>query len=205
MTIKVVLLNGPPRAGKDTLAAKLVTKFHTANVNGRHAAVAKFAAPLKTAAAAIYCFNNQAEFAHFDSAEEKDKPSDVFLGKTCREVQIGISEVYAKPFHGETVFGQMLVNRLKAEAREVLGFGEEAIFFVSDSGFRPEAEEIVKAFGAENVLLVRILREGFTYEGDSRGYINLDDLDVETLEVTNVEGAANYAAEEVEKFIKKFL
>jgi hypothetical protein len=170
---KIVLFNGPPHCGKDTIAHG-IKKLIDGEVMVE---VAKFAQPLKTVAKHLYCDGNQELFDKMDLPENKGVPNDLFFGKTCREVQIAISEQYAKPVHGEKVFGKILAQHIK--------FSPNELFLVSDSGFRQEAEVLVEEFGAENVLLVRIKRKGTTYDGDSRGYINLEDLGVVSLEVEN--------------------
>lgn len=202
---KIILFNGPPRSGKDTLAAMLQGEL-SASKAMLFTSVEKFAAPLKRTACSIYCNGNTQEWYKYDSAELKDTPSDNFFGKTPREVQIAISEQYMKPVHGEAVFGKMLVKNIKralvtAEGTKPPYDG----FLISDSGFRQEAEELIKEFGAENVILVRLVREGFTYEGDSRDYINLDDLGVVTYDITNVEGQPHVALAELLKFAPQFI
>jgi len=65
---------------------------------------------------------------------------------------------------------------------------------VPDSGFREEAEAIVREAGAGDVLLVRLHRPGHGFSGDSRGYIDLDDLGVESCDVWETEGGLDHAA-----------
>ena len=189
---KIVLFNGPPSSGKDTLASQLVNRIPKS-------LLVKFAAPLKKLAMHMYCDSDSQKFHQFDLPDEKNKPSPVFLGKSCRQVQIDISEVYMKPMHGEDVFGKFLVKSIDKETENYDNF------FVSDSGFRPEAEVLINEYGPQNVLLIRLIRDGKTYEGDSRNYIYLDDLDVESHDIENVEGDVNTTLSKVETIINKFL
>ena len=168
-TKKIVLLNAPPRAGKDTAAAELAAYF-----GGE---IVKFAAPLKAGATAIFCNGDHDLFKQYDTTEQKDIIQGQFLGKTCRQVQIDISESYMKPIHGQDVFGRILATAIDQSPQQ--------LFFVSDSGFVPEAAVLVNNFGAENVILIRIHRAGFDYNGDSRSYINLDALGVKSYDVEN--------------------
>lgn len=188
--IKIFLLNGPPGSGKDTAAEHLEKSYQNAKL-------VKFATPLKLAAAAIYFGGDMEEFKKHDTYEEKGKPKQVFFGKTCREVQIAISEEFLKIFHDEKIFGKILSN-------EILRLNEKEginTFFVSDSGFREEAEVLVQIFGHRNVNLIRIKREGYTFEGDSRDYINLDDLGVNTFDVNNPTGMVKKFLNHVETYV----
>lgn len=175
--VKIILFNGPPSCGKDTLAnmiaAKLEADMHKVYVE-------KFAAPLKRAACAIYCNGDNALFAEQDLPQNKNKVNNLFFGKSCREVQIATSEVFLKQLHGSRVFGQLLASTIRQKSKKL-----DDIFLISDSGFRDEAEELVDQFGEGNVLLIKLFREGTTFEGDSRSYIDLSDLLVEQHEVTN--------------------
>lgn len=197
---KIVLLNGPASSGKDTLAAQLVN--HTPK-----SLMVKFAAPLKMIATHMYCDSDSQKFHQWDAPSEKIKPSPVFLGKTCRQVQIDISEVYMKPMHGEGVFGKFLFKTIERES-----MNDYETFFVSDSGFRPEAEVLVEAYGAQNVMLLRLHREGKFFDKDpesksydSRDYINLDDLGVESHDIDNIENDINGTVTSIQPILNKFL
>lgn len=175
----IILLNAPPGAGKDTVGMLLAR-----NIVGR-CAVVKFAQPLKEAARFLYCDNDHATFNDYDYYQDrKNEKCDQFYGRSCREVQIGISELLFKPLHGEDIFGKILARTIK-KLKEEKGVEH---FIVTDSGFAPEAEVLVKEFGASEIFLARLHRQGYTYEGDSRSYINLDHLGVRTADIPNVEG-----------------
>lgn len=193
----IILFNGPPAVGKDTHAAMAASELESI---GFKVDVVKFASPLKTAACAIYCGNNTAIFAEEDRSENKSNPSDTFLGKSCREVQIAISETFMKPLHGERVFGKLLAETIKRRHKQ----GTQ-IFLVSDSGFKPEAEELLDQFGEDNIILFRLKREGKSFEGDSRSYINLDDYLVPSYDVFNYENNPGRTSQEVVEIIKRAL
>lgn len=188
--MKIILINGPAGSGKDTMAEKLKDKL------GYFTKLEKFAKPIKLAVAAIYFGGNYEAFAKYDTFEAKKVPAEVFLGKTPREVQIAVSEFFLKPYHEDKrVFGKLMATRLK-----MADINQHVL--VSDSGFREEAEELVDQFGAENILLVRLHREGYTFDGDSRSYINLDDLGVATLDIENEEGKADETAQKIYNIIQ---
>lgn len=186
---KIFLLNGPPGAGKDTAAIYLAGLFK--------GTVMKFATPLKDGCTAIYCNNNRAIFDEFDTYERKGIPDARFIGISCRQAQIDMSEKYMKPVYGQDVFGKILANKIDVD--------QEGFIFVSDSGFAPEAQVLVEKFGKENVILIKIEREGHTYEahGDSRSYIELDEVDTHI--IVNEEDNMMDFYKELTKIVKTYV
>lgn len=153
MSKKIVFFNGPPRVGKDTLVMGLLNKFPTSrNI--------KFSTPLKTALPVFFGLTQ----AQIDALEQnKDTPRNYFLGKSWRDVQISLSEDWAKPTFGKRVFGDITKNIIENE-------DDANIFLISDSGFQEEAAALVEQFGKENCLLIRLKREGTNFDNDSRSY-----------------------------------
>jgi hypothetical protein len=84
---------------------------------------------------------------------------------TLRQFYIHVSENFMKPMFGQFIFGDLAVENINNTSKSIVT--------VSDSGFANEAMPIINAFGAENVYLVRVYRDGKEFKGDSRGYIEL--------------------------------
>lgn len=166
---KIVLVNGPPRSGKDT-AGNILAHYYGAHVT-------KFAKRLKEAAHALY---DMPDLQHDAFEARKDEPCPEFRGKTPRQVYIALSETYFKPLYGERIFGEMLLQDLVNE-EEQLDF--EGPVVVTDSGFVPEAEVLIEHFGADACLLLRMYRPSHDFSGDSRGYVGL--AKVKTIDVHN--------------------
>ncbi len=169
--MKIILINGAPGSGKDTLAQLLTGYFEIDTT------IEKFAKPLKVGVPAIYGMSQQEWDDHYDTPEHKDLKASRLFDKTPREAQIALSETFLKPLHGKGVFGEMLVERIKAS--------NQKWFLVTDSGFVEEAEVVVDAFGAENVQLWTIKREGRDFSNDSRNYVDLSHRGVEHHEIEN--------------------
>ena len=172
----IYLLNGPPGCGKDTLANELQSIIpYSKNI--------KFSSPLKKAVQGLYLGGSETLMKELDQPGRKDEPTELCLGRSLRQVQISLSEDYMKPQYGQSVFGHLLATNIREEIKRGIN-----TFFVSDSGFVAEAEVICNEFGPENVTIIRIHRQGKTFNNDSRGYITIDKYKVKEIDVTNQEG-----------------
>ena len=138
----------------------------------------KFAEPLKQAAHCL--FGQVSHAAYFENF--KDHKLDAFHGMTPREVYIKLSEEFVKPNFSEDFFGQVCVERIKG-VKVTMDKSTELITLITDSGFETEAKPVINYVGAENCLLVRVLREGTSFKGDSRSHVQLDG--VRTISVDN--------------------
>ena len=167
---RIVLINAPPRSGKNTLAEMMRTALDDVAVIG-------FSHHLKRSVHAIHF--GEAGWAMdpdcFDAI--KGEPQEILGGRTWRQEYIRFSEVYIKPQLGEKWFGRQFMSSVHSCGRSIIG--------VPDSGFLEEAEEAVHQVGPENVLLVRLHKEGCTYAGDSRTYIDLSHLGVLQFDARN--------------------
>lgn len=169
MNKHVIFLNGPPRCGKDSAGDILMQVLPNSRL-------CKFARSLKVGTHALFlamrdkmtdctpmeCFSDAA----FESVKDKSQPE--FYGLTPREAYIAVSELLLKPALGKAIFGQILANQILADRAEN--------FIVTDSGFKSEALSIIAKVGAANCTLVRLHRRGCSFDGDSRGYIMLDNV-----------------------------
>ena len=152
MNKKIVFFNGPPRVGKDTLVNGLLRRFPNSQD-------IKFSNPLKIALPVFFGLTQN----QLDTLEQdKESPKDYLLGKSWREVQISLSEEWAKPVFGKRVFGNITKN--------IIDNNSNNIFLISDSGFQEEAAALVEHFGKENCLLIRLKRKDTNFDNDSRSY-----------------------------------
>lgn len=159
-------MNGPPRSGKDTSAEILV------RVTPRVVEHLKFASTLKQMTHRLYGVTDLFGV----SESEKDTPNSLFYGATPRQAYIAVSETLMKPLHGRDFFGQALLRQMR-------GLPHAHAYVVSDSGFAEEAVPIIREFGAENCLQVRLNRRGTSFAGDSRSHWTLDS--VRSIEIWN--------------------
>lgn len=169
---KIILLNSPPSSGKDFTADYIIANFNNAKKD-------KFARVLKERTHALYGF---AWRPHDFYEAVKEIANEDFYGLTPRQAYINVSELYFKPVHGKDIFGKILAQELDKYEWELMA--------ISDSGFVEEAEVLINKYGKENIILIKIEREGYSFKGDSRSYINLG-LDICSTVVFN-DGTEDY-------------
>jgi hypothetical protein len=166
---KLILFNGPRHSGKDTASIYCHQKY------GAHHF--KFSYPMKAGIKTMFSLSDE----QVDYLETiKTEPSELLFGKSYVECQISLSEEWFKVKWNNKIFGMLAVNYLKGQINKN---PEQNFYVCSDSGFSSEAYPVADLFGAENVLLVKIQRPGKTFDGDSRSYIELDNI--KTIELQN--------------------
>lgn len=174
-TKRVVLLNGPPRAGKDTAAGRVEEVAASLGLSTLRWGMSYH---LKLATHSIYgLFDELGRPLPHDAFEaSKDIPSPAFGGLSPRQAYILVSETYVKRHHGQSAFGVFWAKRAAASKADVI--------IAPDAGFAAEWAIPLSALDSSKVRLVRIHAEGrgvtFT---DSRSFIDLPQ--VETLDLDN--------------------
>lgn len=154
MKTKVVILNAPSKSGKDAVAEHMCG-------NGLPYARREFKDKLYDLVMCIYGVNEGDFFRIYSS--DKELPLECFGGLSVRQAMIKVSEEVIKPNFGKDYFGKQLAGSLVGGMVNV----------VSDGGFIEELVPVIEAVGEENILIIRIAREGYTFKGDSRAYLPL--------------------------------
>lgn len=147
--MRFILLNGPPKSGK-TFLSKLISE--RLSLVGYHPAKESFAAPMKN-----YLASALGE-RYEDLA--KDMPHPVLRGYTPREFLIAESEQHMKVRYGTDIYGRLLYHRVM----RLLPNPDYVV--IDDCGFAEEAEPL----GEHEAILVKVIREGTSFENDSRSY-----------------------------------
>lgn len=148
---RTIILNGPPSSGKDTYA-KLITKLY----GFEHIS---FKEQLIKMACEYFSVSESWFMEGYDS--NKELPQTLLNNMSKRKALIHVSEDIAKPKYGKGVFGIHAVNKMNASDSEC--------FVFSDGGFVEEFNEVLDY--DPNTVLVKLFREGCTFEGDSRSYL----------------------------------
>jgi hypothetical protein len=152
---KVLILNGPPNSGKDTIADVIekVYGFRHRRFKDRLYEIAS----LRSGCAGIRKYIRLC-----NDREKKDVPYDGFTGEfkgmSPRESLIFTSEKIIKPSKGSDYFGQCLADNIDSE-----------LTVVSDGGFIEEIEPLVER--GYDVYIAQLTREGCSFDGDSRSYV----------------------------------
>lgn len=155
---QIIVFNGPPDCGKDEAVSYLKRTFGVHNFS--------FKAELFALTQKLYCVT-EAQWNAWYTRQGKELPRQELNGKSCRQALIHVSEDVVKPAFGREWFGKVEAHKLTQVASQ-----GSLIAACSDGGFNSEIEPLVEAFGADNVHIVRIWRDGRTFAGDSRNWID---------------------------------
>lgn len=150
--MRAILLNGPPRSGKDTIGEMLWNALPASRCM-------KFSQDIID-----FMFS---EYGIGMESVSKDEVHPKLYGRTPREVAIRYSEGFCKPLFGINYFGHRTVKRLLSMLQQPSMW---KLAILTDSGFVDEALPVVDALGPTNVLQVALTRPGCTFAGDSRNY-----------------------------------
>lgn len=165
---RILILNGPPGCGKDTIADSLGEEGYTkvAFKDSLYEFTAKkYALPLS-------CVKQVC-----NDRDKKEIPHKWFNGRSPREALIHVSEDIIKPNLGDDFFG-------RSAAASVILNNKSKNFVFSDGGFLSEIKPLTKV-GV--VTIIRLRREGFDFNNDSRSYFNDDVTEHGVSMVWNVE------------------
>lgn len=189
---KYTFINGPPGSGNITLA-ELLCK------NDLQLYRESFANPIRDMMYAVFYPEEGPISFSFDLRHTEAKKAFMKVPDkspmTNRAAMISFSECWMKPIFGEEIFGRLALARCKEQE----DFYERFVF--DDSGFAPEAQYIISTEGGpKDFLLLRLHREGSSFSGDSRSYIELPG--VHTIDLTN-NSSPDHMLSELELFLGK--
>lgn len=166
--IPIILLNGPPGAGKDT-AATIIQDW--LSNHDFYSYINRFSSPIKRAFSG---FIGAEEFDELGEsvvhAADKEAPIPILNNKSYREWQILFSEDFVKPLFGANTFADLLANDILAYHFRSKGM-DPYFWIISDCGFQSEVDRFADNFDPAGIALFRIRRPGHTFAKDSRQYV----------------------------------
>jgi len=180
---KVIILNAPPGAGKDTIGNRI------AMIAPWFCRMRSFKKPMFEIARAMLGARLYKDFMDaYNDREQKEKPQRFLNGKSPRQFMIWISEDVIKPQFGSQYFGVRMVEQIRECDDPVI---------ITDGGFKDEIKPLIGA-GFE-VHICRLHRMNFTFDGDSRDYLNMDGYHyrLKTHDFLLVDGDPTHTAEEI--------
>lgn len=154
---KIIMFNGPPRAGKDTAGAICQSLL------GADAHLVKFTDAVKEEThreRGLVCATDAFEIL-------KDKPLPEFGGMTPRQAYIEKSDRLKKE-RGPYIVAEMLVDRLAAV--------KAPIIVNTDLGYDFEGAALRDYVGAPNTTLIRLHRPDRDYSADCRNWVHMNDV-----------------------------
>lgn len=159
--MRVIIFNGPANSGKDISVDYLQRQFNAYPFS--------FKSRLKKITLEVYGIS-EALWAQWYTREGKELPRQDLDGLSAREALIEVSERVIKPYYGQDYFGKVEARRLNSLFHD----REDQVVACSDAGFNDEVVPFVEMFGVEDIFVVKIRREGCSFKGDSRNWINTD-------------------------------
>ena len=159
---KIIILNSPPMSGKDTIANLMM-------LNSLVDMQASFKKPLFDVARGVLGERNFRIFMEkYNDRATKEKPSPILNGKSPRQFLISISEDFIKPVMGDDYMGRYMADYVADAGADIV---------ISDGGFDAEIMPLIDA--GHDVRVFKLYRDGYTFKGDSRDYINVPDSALE--------------------------
>lgn len=151
MGTKLLLLNGPPRSGKDTIGGLLKTLNHRLLLDGVGRIVKE---------QTHLAYGLDVPFDFFE--DRKDESCEEFGGATPRQAYIYYSERVAKPRYGEGYFGTLLGEQLLRSPFDC--------YVITDSGFAAEARALGNVLAPDRIVVAEIHRPGCDFRNDARSH-----------------------------------
>ncbi len=167
----LILISGPPRAGKNRAGTCLEEWL-----DGDHFALSNY---VKRKTHEYYGLGTELAPLHFEDI--KDLPNPHFGGLSARQAYIRYSERVMKPKHGRGFLGNIAVKRILSNILQ------DRISIVSGVGFADEVMPMVNSVGADRILHVR-LNPSFgqdRHREDSRQPLDLQGDGVEGITLVN--------------------
>lgn len=211
MDKKFVLLNGPKRSGKDTVG-KLIGQalnrdhyrsqiFDDPILDNPPVAVFSIADDLKELTHEIFGLPYGAD--HYEKV--KDEVSDDFITAhgpiSPRAAYIYVSENIMKPLFGEDVFSERYIRKCEMQ------YPKSRMVVNTSLGFQAELVALARMVSPQNIMVIRVHREGYDFTGDSRSWVHARETsEIRQMDIQNIEGLnwLTHLSDQVLPTVRKF-
>lgn len=187
-----ILLNGSPRSGKDTSCNFLKTII-TSEFPGTNIVEEKFSAPIDLIVRSTLQMDDDTYQIYREQKKDESLPG--YPNVSMRKLMIYVSENFCKILFGQDYYARQAYARTKNVNADFV--------LISDSGFQLEYDcfkELVESNSSGHVRLIKLFREGCTFENDSREYVNDPERQYEIFN----NGTLDDLREELIKYVETF-
>lgn len=159
----IVVFNGPPYSGKDTLSGffrDYVEKLHHVPMKEE-----SLSNPLRSIAYAMVGLSYPSKDVSYDSF----KAITFNIGGkpvTGRQLMIDASERFLKQCYGQRVMADLLIERNRE-----FGIFDPGLLLIRDGGFQVEVNPLIEWVGRDQVMVVRVERPACDFSQDSREWV----------------------------------
>jgi hypothetical protein len=180
--MKMIVLNGAPRSGKDTFL-NLINLLFGDNTETKVLTPFSYKDVLYSGVARRYGLTaEEVKILNADTIT-KDDPSPKFKGKSVRQALIYESENVIKKTFGASGVAMSTFNSLDMDFMLSCDTVKDSdrILITADGGFQEELDLAMEHYEMtrKDIFLVRMLRDGCTFDKDSRSYLENPDLVVD--------------------------
>lgn len=175
--MRVIILNGPPKVGKDTFAVMI-----NEGIDLKAKVLKQYSIKwvLCVEVGKRYGLDPKQVWDINADPLLKDKPNKLFGGKSVRQALIYESEDVIKVKYGEQGVARLTYENLLDEIEDGACDFDNLVLMNADGGFNSETKAMQSFFGIErsDMFIVRIDKPGHTFAGfkDSREYLENPDL-----------------------------
>lgn len=163
MTQKIILLNGCPSSGKDTIANYVVKEYKYKTIAFKDKAYIDVIDHYK--------IDHNEYMTLYNDRTTKDSPSDKLDGLSPRKAMQYVVEKIKKPEHGKDYLAKYTLNIILNDPNNN--------YIVSDLGLDEEEELVHSLLENKNYKIVYINRENYTFENDTRSKRNKIDFTID--------------------------
>lgn len=154
-----IIFNGPPHSGKDVAVEYCINEFGGQKLQMKDKLIAL--------TKCVFDIDDE-KFEWYYRRENKERKFPELGDRSIREALICVSEEMIKPVMGRNYFGEACAKHLIDDLN-----------FFPDGGFVEELVPIVDK--SDKAYIIRIIRDGYTFEGDSRTYVEHPDAELITV------------------------